>query len=82
MTDREQKRQLCEATHHEWKEEYYGLKCETCGEFIPYGCEPWVSDEEEPEEDFCKHCGKNIYDFSDLGCEYCDRRHPHFGVLP
>jgi hypothetical protein len=40
-------REICEATHHEWKEEYYGYKCENCGEFIPYGSEPWEPDEEE-----------------------------------
>jgi len=31
--------------------------------------------------DTCPHCGKDIYDWSDLGCEYCDRRHPGFGML-
>lgn len=30
----------------------------------------------------CEHCGKELEDFSDLGCEYCDVRHPHFGLLP
>jgi hypothetical protein len=79
MSDREDKRRLCEMTHHEWKEEYYGYKCETCGEFIAYGCEPWI---DEPDEPTCSHCGKPFYDFADLGCEYCDRRHPGFGVTP
>ena len=37
-------------------------------------------DDSEPET--CPHCGKEYEDFSDLGCEYCDRRHPHYGVLP
>jgi hypothetical protein len=32
--------------------------------------------------EYCSHCGKDIYDFSDLGCEYCDRRHPNYGVYP
>lgn len=31
--------------------------------------------------EYCHHCGKDIEDFSDLGCEYCDARHPYFGVL-
>lgn len=31
--------------------------------------------------EYCSHCGKDIEDFSDLGCEYCDRRHPYYGVL-
>jgi hypothetical protein len=34
------------------------------------------------EESTCSHCGKDIYDWSDLGCGYCDRRHPDFGMLP
>jgi hypothetical protein len=80
MSERDEKRNLCEMTHHEWKEEYYGLKCETCSVFIPYGSEPWMPYEDD--EPTCKHCGKPLYDFSDLGCEYCDRRHPDFGVLP
>lgn len=56
------KKHLCEMTHHEWKEEYYGLRCETCGEFIPDGCEPWMPDEDEDDEDYhsemctCEHC--------------------------
>lgn len=33
-------------------------------------------------ETTCDHCGKDIYDFSDLGCGYCDARHPGFGVTP
>ena len=33
-------------------------------------------------EDFCSHCGKEMSDFSDLGCEHCDRRHPDFGTMP
>ena len=48
----EEKRKLCEMTHHEWKEEYYGYKCETCGEFIPYGCEPWIDDNSTYTQDF------------------------------
>lgn len=40
------------------------------------------ADEEEPESDFCHHCGKNIYDFSDLGCGKCDARHPDWGMMP
>ncbi len=28
----------------------------------------------------CSHCGKAFDDFSDLGCEYCDTRHPGYGV--
>lgn len=29
----------------------------------------------------CRHCGKDLQDFSDLGCEWCDRRHPDFGSV-
>jgi hypothetical protein len=34
---------------------------------------PW-DDPEEDENRFCPHCGKEYEDFSDYGCEYCDRR--------
>lgn len=34
------------------------------------------------EDSTCEHCGKDRYDFSDLGCEYCDSRHPGFGATP
>lgn len=27
-----------------------------------------------PDPETCKYCGKELEDFSDLGCEYCDRR--------
>ncbi len=30
----------------------------------------------------CSHCGKDIYDFSDFGCEYCDYRLLNYGVYP
>ena len=30
---------------------------------------------------FCSHCGKDYEDFSDLGCEHCDRRHPLYGLV-
>lgn len=42
MSDREQAHELCNLTQHDWQEEYYGLKCSLCGEFVPYGCEPWM----------------------------------------
>jgi hypothetical protein len=51
MNEREKHKQLCEMTSHAWKEEYYGYKCETCGEFIPYGCEPWMPDDDWPVSD-------------------------------
>ena len=27
---------------HDWEEDYYGYVCQKCGQFIPYGCEPWA----------------------------------------
>ncbi len=42
MSDREAAQEICNLTHHDWQEGYYGWRCETCGEFIPYGCEPWL----------------------------------------
>lgn len=65
MSDREEVKQICDLTHHEWADEYYGLKCENCGEFIPYGCEPWIpfEDDDEPEERWadCETCGGEFW---------------------
>ncbi|MCP9495910.1 MAG: hypothetical protein MSG64_15785 [Pyrinomonadaceae bacterium MAG19_C2-C3] len=67
----------CPDFNHEWKDEYYGTRCQKCDLFFPDGCAPW----DEPQElECCSHCGKDIYDFSDLGCGYCDRRNPEFGL--
>jgi hypothetical protein len=38
-------------------------------------------DPEPPPRDYCPHCGKEFEDFSDMGCERCDRRHPGFGTI-
>lgn len=45
-----------------------------------YEHEFWFYDDGDYEADCCWHCGKEFEDFSDLGCEYCDSRHPGFGV--
>lgn len=50
---------------HEWIEQYYGYRCQ-CGEFIPYGCEPWLP-EEDIEDDptvyrRCETCGGEFWD--------------------
>lgn len=29
----------CES--HQWEETYYGWKC-ACGDFVAFGCEPWM----------------------------------------
>lgn len=34
---------------HDWREGYYGWECD-CGEFIPFGCEPWVPTDDEIHE--------------------------------
>jgi hypothetical protein len=31
-------------------------------------------DTEDRPRDVCGHCGKELEDFSDLGCVHCDRR--------
>lgn len=38
-------------------------------------------DEEDPRE-CCPRCGKAFEEFGDLGCGYCDRRSPDFGIRP
>lgn len=35
----------------------------------------------EFEPECCGRCGKEFEDFSDLGCGYCDSRHPEWGLL-
>lgn len=40
--DAGQKSPYCLSSQHNWKEEYYGYKCESCQLFIPFGCEPWL----------------------------------------
>lgn len=35
---------------------------------------------DEQDDGCCHHCGKHYEDFSDLGCGYCDQRHPGFGA--
>jgi hypothetical protein len=38
-------------------------------------------DEDEDGEPCCGHCGKPFEEFSDLGCGYCDRRSPDWGIM-
>lgn len=43
-----------------------------------------VGDEAELDDEdseCCPCCGKEYGDFSDMGCGYCDRRSPDFGVI-
>lgn len=43
-------RSSCELFQCDWKEVYYGYECRKCGTFVPFGCEPWAT-EEDVEED-------------------------------
>jgi len=53
MSDREKAQELCNMFTHRWKDEYYGYRCENCGDFIPYGCDPWMPfDDDDGEPDF------------------------------
>ena len=47
----------------------------------PDECEMTEADYDDEEEHCCVHCGKPFEDFSDIGCRYCDRRSPDYGVL-
>lgn len=51
MSDRERAQELCELTHHDWVEDYYGYRCSQCNMFIPYGCEPWIDFDDEGDAD-------------------------------
>jgi hypothetical protein len=42
MSHREKAREICAMMDHDWVQEYYGYRCAVCGDFIPYGCEPWI----------------------------------------
>lgn len=51
----------------------------------PYYCDAceWEAetDADIDTTEYCSHCGKDVEDWSDLGCEYCDRRHPLYGFI-
>lgn len=36
----------CDLSSHQWEETYYGWKCLKCGDFVPFGCEPWSVDDD------------------------------------
>lgn len=59
MSDREKAQEICNLTHHEWEKTYYGYKCLNCGEFIPYGCEPWIPFNDTGDDELCAWCGLN-----------------------
>jgi hypothetical protein len=63
----------------ELSEPYYCDACDREGESAVAAS---MGDYYDDGGEYCSHCGKDIYDWSDLGCEYCDRRHPAYGVLP
>lgn len=76
---------------HEFKEEYYGTRCQKCDLFYPAGCAPWEPEPEPDPDDYCWNCGHDKYDFSDAGCEVCcphlyeedevDELEPSFGCI-
>lgn len=38
----------------QFKEGYYGYTCPKCRMLIPYGCEPWAPESNEPDSDYCE----------------------------
>lgn len=50
---------------------YWNHLCNEC--FDVLGCS-YVFEPGFPPQ-VCEHCGKDIEDFSDLGCEFCDSRY-------
>lgn len=62
--------------------------CENCGAMLAISVSTVLHfdlqlvgdgpDLDPPEQPCCHHCGKPLYDFGDMGCEYCDARHPLF----
>lgn len=65
--------ELCPDDQVETVEPYY---CDACEDFVDY-----LLEDDEPDE-CCPYCGKAYEDFSDMGCGYCDRRSPDWGVMP
>lgn len=51
-SDRERTQEVCGWIQHHWIETYYGIQCEQCGLFYPYGCEPWLPDEDNLDEEY------------------------------
>lgn len=51
LNEREILMEICNIIGHRWVESYYGWLCQTCLEFIPFGCEPWAPDDEEAEKE-------------------------------
>lgn len=51
MSEREIAERFCNEFHHQWKEEYYGYRCGECGQFIPFGCEPWLNEPDDYDDD-------------------------------
>jgi rubrerythrin len=60
---------------------YWEHLCNECFEkldCIVEDSDDFFADDYEPE--ICPHCGKELEDFSELGCGQCDRRHPSWGM--
>jgi hypothetical protein len=38
----------CDPWQHKWVEVYYGYECSICGDFVPFGSEPWIDEEPTP----------------------------------
>lgn len=34
----------------DWVEDYAGYRCRVCGDFVPFGCEPWAPDDYDVAE--------------------------------
>ena len=65
-------------TQDDNEEDYHSFDCtcENCLQNHPerdilYGDGDYFN---YPNPETCPHCGKELEDFSDLGCEYCDTR--------
>ncbi len=57
-----------------------GAPCHECnGTGWREDTEPDYDDDREPER--CEKCGKEFEDCGDIGCRYCDRRSPDYGLI-
>lgn len=73
ITEQDMKIRNCQATHHDWKQEYYGLRCMKCDLFLPDNSN-WFSPLDDLDDD-------PEYHPYNCTCEDCLQNHPERDIL-
>lgn len=47
MPEEQPKSPFCTIGWCAWEKEYYGYRCSVCGDFVPFGSEPWIERDDE-----------------------------------